>query len=86
MRSHDGSIWVASNGGLFRFYNGAWLENAAGGDLPDGPVHAIFEDEHSRLWAATADGLRVFHREADAGPPKTFLRSAGGEGGQLSVF
>ncbi|HXC36900.1 MAG TPA: ATP-binding protein, partial [Candidatus Acidoferrales bacterium] len=83
IRSHDGSIWVASNGGLFRFYKGAWLENAAGEDLPAGPIHAIFEDADSQLWAATTDGLRVFHPEADAGPPKTFLRSATDEGAQL---
>lgn len=84
IRSRDGSIWVAANGGLFRFYNGAWLENAAGEDLPDGAVHAVFEDARSQLWAATADGLRVFHPEADAGLPKTFIHSAAGEGAQLS--
>ncbi|HUA65892.1 MAG TPA: ATP-binding protein [Alphaproteobacteria bacterium] len=84
MRSRDGSIWIASNGGLYRLYKGAWLENAAEEDFPNGPVPAIYEDEHGQVWAATTRGLRVFHPEADADPPRTFVRRLGGEGSQLS--
>ena len=84
MRSRDGSIWIASNGGLYRLYKGAWFENAAEEDLPNGPIRAIYEDEHERVWAATTHGLRVLHPEADADPPRTFVRRLGGEGNQLS--
>ncbi len=84
MRSRDGSIWIASNGGLYRLYKGAWFENSAEEDLPNGPVRAIYEDDHGQVWAATTHGLRVFHPEADADPPRTSVRRLGGAGNQLS--
>jgi signal transduction histidine kinase len=83
MRSHDGSIWVASTGGLFRFYKGAWLENGAAEDLPNGPVHGVCEDQHGHIWAATIRGLRVFYPEAHLDTPRTFVRRLGGTGNQL---
>lgn len=83
-RGHDGSIWIASNGGLLRFYKGAWLENAADEDLPNGAVHAVCEDDQGQVWAATTRGLRVFHPETDTDPPKTLVRRLGGQGSQLS--
>ncbi|HEV2319139.1 MAG TPA: ATP-binding protein [Verrucomicrobiae bacterium] len=84
MLSHDNSMWVASNGGLFRFYKGAWLENGAAEDLPDGPVRAVCEDQLGRVWAATIRGLRVFYPEAHPDPPRTFVRRLGGKGNFLS--
>jgi signal transduction histidine kinase len=81
-QSLDGSIWVASNGGLFRYYNDAWLDYGAEEGLPNGPVHAICEDEHGQLWAATAHGLTGFHPEANPGRPKTFVRRLAGENGR----
>jgi signal transduction histidine kinase len=84
MRSRDGSVWIASNSGLFRFYRGAWLENAADEDLPNGPVRSIYEDERGQIWAGTTHGLRVFNPEADADPPRTLVRRLGGEGLPLS--
>lgn len=83
LRSRDGGIWIASNGGLFRFYKGAWFENSAEEDLPNGPVHAIYEGDRGQIWAGTIHGLRIFNPEADADPPKTLLRRLGGEGTQL---
>ena len=84
MRSRDGSIWIASNGGVLRYYKGAWLENGAEEDLPNGPVRAIYEGEHGQIWAATTRGLRIFNPEADADPPRTFVRRLGGKGSELS--
>jgi signal transduction histidine kinase len=84
MRSRDGSVWAASNGGLVRYYKGAWLENAAEEDLPNGPVRAIYEGERGQIWAGTTHGLRIFNPDADADTPKTLVRRLGGDGTQLS--
>jgi signal transduction histidine kinase len=84
IRSRDGSVWIASNGGLIRFYQGAWLENSAEEDLPIGPVHAIYEDERGQIRAGTTHGWRIFNPEADAGAPRTLVRRLGGDGNQLS--
>ncbi len=84
LQSFDGSIWVASNGGLFRYYNDAWLDYGAEEGLPNGPVRAICEDERGQLWAATAHGLTGFHPEANPGSPKTYVRRLAGENSRLS--
>ena len=73
LRSRDGSVWVASNGGLHRFYRGAWVENGTDEGLPSAAVRALCEDPGGRLWAATAHGLSRFHPGADTDPPQTRL-------------
>jgi signal transduction histidine kinase len=83
VQSRDGSIWLASNGGLFRFYKGAWLESSGEDGFPSGPVRAVCEDWRGQIWAATARGLRVFHPEAAPDSPRTFVRQLAGDS-QLS--
>lgn len=85
-QSRDGSIWLASNGGLFRYYKDAWLENNMEDDFPNGPVYAVGEDQRGQVWAATAHGWRVFNPEAAAGAPKTFVRRLAGENGTLNLL
>ncbi len=80
----DGSLWLASNGGLFRYYKETWLENNGDENFPSGPVHAVCEDENGEIWAAAGRGLSVFHPEADPEPPKTFVRQVAGENNRLS--
>jgi signal transduction histidine kinase/ligand-binding sensor domain-containing protein len=81
--SHDGSVWVASNSGLYRFWRGAWIENGAEEGLPSAFLQQVYEDQDGRIWAATSHGLSLYHPEADPDPPKTSIRKLASEKGQL---
>jgi signal transduction histidine kinase len=73
-RSRDGSVWVASNSGMHRFHQAAWIELGLDEGLPSGNVREVFEDRRGRLWAGTTLGVSVYRPEADADPPQTFIR------------
>ena len=83
LRTHDGSVWVASNNGLYRFWQGVWIENGMEEGLPSASVQQIYEDQDGRIWAATSHGLSLRHPDADPDPPKTSIRRLADEGGQL---
>ncbi len=74
LRGRDGSIWVASNSGLFRFFQGAWVENGLEEGLPSAAVRELYEDVRGRLWAGTTHGLSLFHPECDSDPPQTTIQ------------
>jgi signal transduction histidine kinase len=74
IRSHDGNIWVASNGGIERFTQNAWIENSVDEGLPPANARRVYEDRKGRIWAGTAHGLTLFHPEVDADPPLTEIR------------
>lgn len=92
VRSHDGGVWVASNSGLHRFFQGAWIENGMEEGLPSAVILNVYEDQRGRLWAATTRGLCLFHPEADPDPPRTSVQvlpeSPGNlpEGGTISII
>lgn len=67
-RTRDGSIWVACNNGLHRFFQGNWIENSLEEGLPSSTVRELYEDQRG-LWAATTRGLSLFHPQADRDPP-----------------
>jgi len=72
LRAHrDGSIWVASDGGLHRFTQGSWVENGVEEGLPSTTVRDLHEDLRGRLWAGTTHGLSLYDPEADRDPPET---------------
>lgn len=71
IRTHGGNIWVASYSGLYRYAQGAWIENSIEEGLPGSIVRQIYEDRSGQLWAGTARGLALFHPEADTEPPRT---------------
>jgi signal transduction histidine kinase len=73
VRSRDGSVWVASNNGLFRFLQNAWVENGVEEGLPGTVVRQLCEDARGRLWAGTTHGLCLYHPEADQDPPQTTM-------------
>jgi signal transduction histidine kinase len=91
IRTRDGSVWVASNSGLFRNLQGAWIENNVEEGLPSSAVRNLHEDPRGRLWAATTRGLSLFHPDADPDPPHTTIQSFPGpesslpEGGTISL-
>ncbi|MGO9199498.1 MAG: ATP-binding protein [Limisphaerales bacterium] len=93
VRTRDGSVWVASGSGLYRYipaYN-AWVENGTEEGLPSADVREVFEDPGGRLWAGTGRGLSFYDPDADRDPPLTRIRElteAGGkvlEGGTIAL-
>jgi signal transduction histidine kinase len=73
-RSRDGSVWVASNNGLTRYFQGAWVENGVDEGLASPAIREFCEDSRGRLWAGTSRGLSSFHPEADPDPPQTTIQ------------
>ena len=71
--ARDGSVWVADDAGVHRFFQKVWIENSQEDGLPDATVHDIFEDQHGNIWAGTPHGLSRYHPEADPDPPRTFI-------------
>ena len=74
IRSHDGNIWVASNGGVQRYVEGSWVENSVDEGLPNANARRVYEDRKGRIWVGTTRGLTLFHPEADTDPPLTHIR------------
>jgi signal transduction histidine kinase/ligand-binding sensor domain-containing protein len=70
LKSRDGSIWAASNNGLYRFYKGAWAANSTDEGLSSAAIHELHEDWRGRIWAGTARGPGLYHPEADPDPPR----------------
>jgi signal transduction histidine kinase len=91
LRTRDGSIWIASNGGLLRYFQDGWIENGPEEGLPSSSVRDILEDQRGRIWAATSRGLSLFHPEADPDPPQTSVQlfpwgdASISEGGTVSL-
>ena len=73
VRTREGSMWVASNSGLNRFSQGAWVENSREEGLPATAIREVCEDARGRIWAGTPHGLSLYHPEADTDPPETFI-------------
>jgi signal transduction histidine kinase len=71
--ARDGSVWVADDAGVHRYFQKVWIENSREDGLPDATVHEIFEDQHGNIWAGTPHGLSRYHPEADPDPPRTFI-------------
>ena len=78
--ARDGSLWFGTDGGLYRFFQGAWIENGTEEGLPAGGVRELYEDSRGRVWAGTAQGLSLYHPEADLDPPHTYVQMLGGKG------
>jgi signal transduction histidine kinase/ligand-binding sensor domain-containing protein len=74
LRTRDGSVWVASNDGLYRFFQGTWIMNGTEEGLPAATTRELYEDQHGRIWAATTRGLSLNHPEADLDPPQTYVQ------------
>jgi signal transduction histidine kinase len=73
-RTRDGSVWVASNNALNRYFQGNWIENGVEDGLPSVVIRDLSEDSLGHLWAVTARGISQFHPEADPEPPHTSVK------------
>jgi len=66
------SIWVGAASGAYRYLDGAWIPHGVNEGLPAGAVHSLQIAPGGQLWAATSQGVALFHPEADADPPRVF--------------
>lgn len=73
---NDGSIWVAANNGLHRFFHDVWTVQSTAEGLPAEAIYSLAEDKQGQLWAGTTRGLSLFHPEADQDPPHVQIRKA----------
>ena len=55
--AHDGSIWVASNNGIFRIKAGIARQWSTANGLSGKNVSCIFEDADGAVWAGLASGI-----------------------------
>ncbi|MDB6058138.1 MAG: Histidine kinase [Verrucomicrobiales bacterium] len=89
IKGRDGSIWVASNNGVHRFYKGDWVANGFEEGINSLAVQQVVEDSLGHIWAATARGLNMFHPEADNDPPQATIQPVSAESvpfeGNLSI-
>jgi signal transduction histidine kinase len=76
-KEHDGSVWVATDNGVYHHYRGAWIPNGGPEGLPGSVVRAVYADHSGRIWAGTTRGLTLRHPEADTDAPKTYVRNLG---------
>ena len=72
--TRDGSLWIADESGLHRFFQGSWVENGTEEGLPGGGVREVCEDQRGRIWVGTTHGLSLYHPEADPDPPQTYVQ------------
>jgi signal transduction histidine kinase/CheY-like chemotaxis protein/ligand-binding sensor domain-containing protein len=60
IRSRDGGIWVATDGGLSHFKDGKFRNYTAKDGLSSGYMNALYEDESGTVWIGTSNGLNRF--------------------------
>jgi signal transduction histidine kinase len=91
-RGRDGSIWVASNSGLYRFFKGIWAAIGVEEGLPSAAVFEVYEDRRGRIWVGTGRGLSIYHPEADLEAPRSIIQRVSIEkqvenaGNSISVY
>jgi diguanylate cyclase (GGDEF)-like protein len=73
MEARDGTLWVASGNGIYRYRNGIWISHGADEGLPSTVAYRVFEDSSGRIWAGTTRGIALYHPETDRDPPLTIL-------------
>jgi ligand-binding sensor domain-containing protein len=59
--SRDGSVWLATNHGLFSWSEGALSQLDIADGLPSSLVYSVAESDDGSVWAGTARGLYRLH-------------------------
>ncbi len=70
-KGRDGSVWVATGGGVLHFVGGVWLTHDSEEGLPSRVVYDVCLDNQGKVWVGTSRGVAVYHPEADLDPPRT---------------
>ena len=60
LESRDGSIWIATEGGVARYANGKTEHYRTGDKAPHSFVFSLAEDRPGALWVGTTRGLFLF--------------------------
>lgn len=71
--ARDGTLWVATTNGLYRYAAGAWLANGPEDGLPSPDIRRIEEDSGGGIFAETTAGWSAFQPEADLDAPRTSI-------------
>ncbi len=71
--ARDGTLWVATDHGVYRHTQGAWIANGPEDGLPAAAIRGILEDSAGNLSATTLHGSARFRPTADLEPPQTLL-------------
>ncbi|MCF7668495.1 MAG: hypothetical protein K9N48_01825 [Verrucomicrobia bacterium] len=74
----DGSVWVGTGSGLFRYYTNSWVSQSIQEGLPGETVYGVCTDYQNRVWAATSRGAAKFFPSTDIDPPVTEVRNKPG--------
>ncbi len=73
IQAHDGSVYVTAGLSLYHYKDGSWVENTTEDGLTDAGIWEVFEDSQNRIWVGTSKGADLYHPEADADAPETYI-------------
>ncbi len=75
--ARNGTLWVATDAGVYRYAQDAWIANGVEDGLPAPMVRSLAEDAAGHITATTPPGAAVFRPAADTEPPRTFIFTTG---------
>lgn len=68
-KDDEGFVWIGTGTGLLRFdgasFDSFFYDDTNPHSLSDNRVNKLLYDSHSRLWAATCEGLNLYRPESD---------------------
>ncbi|MDB4718694.1 ATP-binding protein, partial [Verrucomicrobia bacterium] len=71
IEARDGTIWVASNNGVHRYFQKTWLTHNTIEGLPSNTVYMLYEDVTGSVFAATTRGVSRYAPQSDMEAPIT---------------
>ena len=71
--ARNGTLWVATDDGVYRCMQNTWIANGVEDGLPAAGVRAVAEDAAGHITVTTSPGTATFRPEADIEPPRTFI-------------
>ncbi|MGV8961463.1 MAG: diguanylate cyclase [Stenotrophomonas sp.] len=90
----DGTMWIGSGDGLYRYREGALRHYGTADGLPALAVHALYRDPAGVLWIGTSDGmaaldaagkLQAWHADTGSFPARYVFDFLGDDNGDLWI-
>lgn len=69
----DGSVWIATQSGMYRYLDNIWTVFTDDDGLPDTAVYEVCEDRDGHIWAGTSRGISMYDPDADRNTPDTYV-------------